>query len=87
MGSTTNQQESSASVWVTIIILFGLLSVAVESCKSGGSTATTSSSSTYSSGSDYNYAKQRFRQEGLSDREAAQAADAVIKFHNAQKNK
>jgi hypothetical protein len=32
----------------------------------------------------YDYAQRRFRQEGLSEKEAKQAADAVIKFNRLQ---
>lgn len=33
---------------------------------------------------EYRYVKERVKLEGYSDREAAQAADAIMKFHNAQ---
>lgn len=33
------------------------------------------------------YVKERFKQEGFSADEAAQAADAVLKFHNAQQRR
>lgn len=36
---------------------------------------------------EHRYAKERVKLEGYSDREATEAADAIIKFHNAQKNR
>lgn len=36
---------------------------------------------------DYRYAKERVKLEGYSDKEASQAAEAIIKFHNAQQNR
>lgn len=36
---------------------------------------------------EHRYVKERVKLEGYSDKEAAQAADAIIKFHNAQKNR
>lgn len=36
---------------------------------------------------EYRYAKERVKLEGYSDKEASQAAEAIIKFHNAQKNR
>lgn len=34
---------------------------------------------------EYRYAKERFKQEGFSNAESATAAEAVVKFHEAQK--
>ena len=36
---------------------------------------------------EHRYAKERVKLEGYSDKEAQQAADAITKFHNAQKNR
>ncbi len=36
---------------------------------------------------EYRYAKERVKLEGYSDKEAAQAAEAIIKFNNAQQNR
>lgn len=36
---------------------------------------------------EYRYAKERVKLEGYSDKEASQAAEAIIKFNNAQKNR
>ena len=36
---------------------------------------------------EYRYARERFRQEGFSNSDAETAARAVIRFHEAQKNR
>lgn len=36
---------------------------------------------------EHRYATERLKQEGYSTSEAQQAADAIIKFHNAQQNR
>lgn len=36
---------------------------------------------------EHRYATERLKQEGYSKAEAQQAADAIIKFHNAQQNR
>jgi predicted negative regulator of RcsB-dependent stress response len=64
--------------WVVIIL-------AVISAMFGSNSSSTTSSS-HSNSKEYNYVKQRIKMEGYNDKEAAQAADAIIKFHNAQKN-
>ena len=38
-----------------------------------------------SASDEHRYVKERFKLEGYSDAESKQAADAVLKFHNAQK--
>jgi hypothetical protein len=63
--------------WVVIIL-------AVISAMFGSNSSSTTSS--HSNSKEYNYVKQRIKMEGYNDKEAAQAADAIIKFHNAQKN-
>jgi hypothetical protein len=63
-----------------LLMLGGLLSGCDSS--TGPAPATTSSPT-----AEHRYVRERFRQEGYSDREAKQAADAIIKFNNAQKNR
>jgi len=54
----------------------------------GGSGNSTSSSSSYapssSSSAERRYVEQRFKQEGYSSKDAATAADAILKFQRAQ---
>jgi hypothetical protein len=89
------QNNNSGSMWP---VIFGILVIAtiiqmLVGNSSSSSTSSTSSSSSYSpSGVDrtsfeHRYAKERVKLEGYSDREATQAADAIIKFQNAQRNR
>lgn len=53
----------------------------------GGSGATTAPTTTSNAGTsaERQYVTNRFRQEGYSEAESRQAAEAVLKFHEAQK--
>ncbi len=53
----------------------------------GSNTSNPTVSAPSSPTTEHRYVRERFRQEGYSDREAQQAADAIIKFHNAQQNR
>ena len=76
---------SSFWVLVAIVVGFAMLLQAIGG-NSGGST-TTSSYSPSSGTPEHRYVRERFRQEGYSDAESRQAADAIMKFHEAQKNR
>lgn len=84
MTKNTNNSDMTAGavMWLIIGVLFllGLLFG-----NNGGGSSSGGGSSASSGSANYRYAKERFRQEGLSDSEAAEAASAVIKFHEAQK--
>lgn len=71
--------------WLTFmgagLLLFGGL---MSGCDNSSGPAPTP---TGASSPEHRYVRERFRQEGYSDREAQQAADAIIKFNNAQKNR
>ena len=53
----------------------------------GGSSTNSTPSSTPSVNKDanWNYANERLKREGYSNKESAEAADAIIKFHNSKK--
>lgn len=83
---TTKSEESSALFWGVVAI--GLLATVIGSCQGSGGGGSASTSYTPSRSSvEHRYATERFKQEGFSTSDAQKAADAVIKFHNAQKNK
>lgn len=84
----TTKNEDMTMPWFWVIVGFIALATLVESCKGnlGGSSAPASYTPDRSS-IEHRYATERFKQEGLSSSEAQKAADAVIKFHNAQKNR
>lgn len=80
---------NNKSIWpVLFIALFAgvVIQAMLTSCAPSDNSIVTSPSVDRSSG-EYRYAKERFRQEGYSDKDARTAADAVLKFHNAQKNR
>ena len=76
-------------IWFFVLFIVGIVTF-IQILTGGGS----SSSSVSSSSDDVNrgsfehrYATERFKQEGYNSTESQQAADAVIKFHNAQQNR
>lgn len=77
----------------TLPILIGALALGVVAlllvgcADNSGGTYTPPSSSVDRSSPEHRYAKERVKLEGYSDKEAQQAADAITKFHNAQKNR
>lgn len=70
------------SSMIGIVLVLALISGTISSCNNSnvGSSVNTNSS-------DYRYAKERVKLEGYSDKESAQAAEAIIKFQNAQRNR
>lgn len=84
----TTTTTTDVKPWIWILLAFGLMCVVLDSCKNGadsggGSTDYTPSRNTI----EHRYATERFKQEGLSNSDAQTAADAVIKFHNAQQQR
>lgn len=67
------------------IILLALVAGVIVQMLLGDSSSSSSAPATNTNSVEYRYAKERFRQEGFNDSDAATAADAVIKFHEAQK--
>lgn len=83
--TTKSEESGSAVVWGVIAI--GLLATVIGSCQNSGGGSSSTSYTPSRSSVEHRYATERFKQEGLSSNDAQKAADAVIKFHNAQKNK
>lgn len=84
--TTKNQTQYPAWLWIiTTAVAFTTIA---NSCNQ--STTTSSTSFTPSSKQEdfgYRYAKERVKLEGYSDREASQAADAIMKFQRAQEQR
>lgn len=77
------------SIWFAILLVVGAI-VFIQALvgSSGSSSSVSSPSDGVNRGSfEHRYATERFKQEGYSATESQQAADAVIKFHNAQQNR
>ena len=75
-----NNGNGFSSVFI-IALIIGILAAFA------GSVNTTQQSATFEpdrSFTEHRYVKERFKLEGYSDAESRQAADAVLKFHNAQ---
>jgi cellulase/cellobiase CelA1 len=85
---SNNSDNSGMWFWIILVVGIAMLGQII----SGGSSSSNSSSSSYTPSTptataERTYAETRFRQEGYSNAESRQAADAVMKFHEAQKNR
>jgi hypothetical protein len=83
------KQHDNAGIWSLIVIMF-IIGTCVTMVISNITNTTSTPTATYSpdAGSfEHRYVKERVKLEGYSDKEASQAADAIMKFHNAQKNR
>lgn len=78
------EQSNGCGGVVGIVLAFAIISTMIGSCNNNTGTYTPPSNN---NSFEHRYAKERVKLEGYSDKEAQQAADAIIKFHNAQKNK
>jgi hypothetical protein len=85
MNNTNNTPPAEMNL--ATLLLIGIIVLTVIGGMLGGD----SRPSTYTStgpdrtSRDYRYVEERMKLEGLSNSDARQAADAVIKFHEAQK--
>jgi hypothetical protein len=79
------KQNSSYEHWLIIFLVAAGLTMLAGMF--GGNDAPSSSppvTQPASPSAPHRYVRERFRQEGYSDQDARAAADAIIKFHNAQ---
>ncbi len=81
------QKETPYEQWVTVLIGIVVLAALGTLFSGNSNTNSPTVSAPSSPTTEHRYVRERFRQEGYSDREAQQAADAIIKFHNAQQNR
>lgn len=79
-----NNNANNTGVWPVLIVLF-VFGALFAACIENNSTPTSTTFTPDTSSMEYRYAKERVKLEGYSDREAAQAADAIVRFHEAQK--
>lgn len=82
-----SQGNGSSGMWVIVLAVVGFAMLLNLIGGNSGGTATTSAPSVNRNSVEHRYATERLKQEGYSSSEAQQAADAIIKFHNAQKNR
>lgn len=82
--------SNNKNFWPVILIAL-LAGVVVQSmfisCAPTSNTGNTGGFDVDTSSFEHRYATERFKQEGYSNKDARTAADAVMKFHNAQKNR
>lgn len=78
-----NQSNDFSGFWPVIFVAM-ILGIMFAGMFSGSTGSTTQSFEPDTTSREYRYVKERVKLEGYSDREAAQAADAIMKFHNAQ---
>lgn len=79
----SNNSDSGGSMWPFVLGLLGL-AVLLQALFGNNSTPDTF---TRPASPERSYAETRFRQEGYSEGEAKQAAEAVMKFQAAQQNR
>ena len=85
-------KNNNGSIWPLLIGIF-VFSAILQMLFGNSSPTTSQTAADYApagvdrSSFEHRYAKERVKLEGYSDKESQQAADAIIKFHNAQQNK
>jgi hypothetical protein len=81
----SNTQNNNGSIWPVffVVLVLGTMFSMMFSGKVSEHRANFNPEPARSS-FEHRYAKERVKLEGYSDKEATQAADAIIKFHNAQ---
>jgi hypothetical protein len=75
-----DEKQSMAPVFIIVLLIGALFSIVVAN-------RVTTERATFApddSSFEHRYVKERFKLEGYNDAESKQAADAIIKFHNAQ---
>jgi hypothetical protein len=78
------QNSGNSGMWVIILAVVGFaMLLNLIGGNSGGTTAPPVNRNSV----EHRYATERLKREGYSNSEAQQAADAIIKFHNAQQNR
>ena len=81
-----HQSNDNSGIWLIAIIVIAV--AMFFNALGGGSSSSVTTVTNADRGSfEHRYAKERVKLEGYSDKEAQQAADAITKFHNAQKNR
>lgn len=84
----SDNSSNDGGFWFWVIIIGGIMLLGQAIGGNKSSSTPTSSSSTYApTAPERVYVEQRFRNEGYSNAESKQAAEAVLKFHQAQQNR
>lgn len=83
---TKNPSADFGAWWMIILVAVALAALGNLFTNNAG-TPPAARPSAGGNTAEHRYVHERFRQEGYSNSEAQQAADAIIKFHNAQQNR
>jgi len=84
----SQQHQDWSGVWTLIgIVVFVAFCVNLFSSGSTQTQSPSSSPAPYAGSPEHRYVENRFRLEGYNAEESRQAADAVMKFHQAQQNR
>lgn len=82
---TAQNNGNTGGFWVVLAIIVG---IAMLGQLIGGASNTSSSPTPASSGSfEHRYVQERFKQEGYNAADSRQAADAVMRFNEAQQQR
>jgi hypothetical protein len=76
--------SNGGGVWILVGIVFA---IALLGSLFGNPNNRATSNYVNPNSPEYRYAQERMRLEGYSDADSKTAAEAVVKFHNAQKNR
>ena len=82
MSAYKSEGQSSYILFYAIGIFFQMMMVG---CGGTDTSSTPSSTPSVNRDANWNYANERLKREGYSNKESAEAADAIIKFHNSKK--
>jgi hypothetical protein len=86
LSNDASNGNKANGIWFVLLFIVGII-VFIQALTGGGSSSSSVPSSVDRGSFEHRYATERFKQEGYSATESQQAADAVIKFHNAQQNR
>ena len=78
--------NQNGSIWPIVVAIFVVVAILQTIFGDASSSSSTSSYTPPSSDNSFErrYVEQRFKQEGYSNKEASQAADAILRFQQAQ---
>jgi hypothetical protein len=79
-----NQNTSDGGMWPIVIVAM-IIAIIASFVGSNNATQQATTSEPTRASNEHRYATERFKLEGYNTTEAKQAADAILKFHNAQK--
>lgn len=83
----SSQNNNGCGLLIGVLFAGSLFSAMVSSCTSNNNIGATYTSTPDQSSFEHRYATERVKMEGYSDQEAKQAADAIVKFLDAQERR